>query len=557
MPESNVTVGAIFSSRRYNVGISEYVENGRVTADKLTAQMGQIVSFTLMANEGYKLRSISVRDASNNGVGISTVKARTKYMFVMPASDVTLGASFVPESVAPTGYTVDISSGIENGIVTADKLTAQKDETVTLTLSASAGYEFDSISVKDASNNSVETTAVTAGTKYTFVMPESNVTVSASFTPKSYTVGISAGIENGSVSTDKLTAQKNETVTLTLTANAGYKFGSISVKDASNNSVETATVTAGTKYTFVMPESNVTVSASFSPDTPIETSYTVLDSGTTGTMGTSGTYVLFGYWPQTIKADSVTVDETNSKLAGAYTYYKGSDGAWYAKIKENANQPDYKYSDGTTVAQNSADSYKYFKVEPIKWRVLTDNYSGKRLLLAESILVNHRYAASSNNYANSEIREYLNDTFWNTAFTDSEKSMIDETDVDNSAASTNPASNPNQWISGKNDYACGTTKDKIFLLSKKEVTTSEYGFTAFNVYGTGNSRIRMMTDFAKASGASYGITAGYDGGLWWLRSPYYGDRLSARSVRSGGDARPKYAVYSIDVGVCPALTLKN
>ncbi len=284
MPESNVTVGASFSSRRYNVGISEYVENGTVTADKLTAQMGQIVCFTLTASEGYKLRSISVRDASNNGVGILTVKARTKYMFVMPASDVTLGASFVPESVAITDYTVGISSGIENGTVTADKLTAQKGETVTLTLSASEGYEFDSISVKDASNNSVETTAVTEGSKYTFVMPESNVTVSASFTPKRYTVGISEDIENGTVTTDKLTAKKGQTVTLTFSANAGYQFDSIFVKDDSNNRVKTRTVTAGTKYTFVMPESDVTVSANFTLETsPLPVSVEMVDVITSST----------------------------------------------------------------------------------------------------------------------------------------------------------------------------------------------------------------------------------------------------------------------------------
>ena len=90
-----------------------------------------------------------------------------------------------------------------------------------------------------------------------------NVNNPEPITPKSYAVGISEGIENGSVSADKQTAQKGQTVTLTLTANAGYKFGSISVKDASNNSVETTAVTAGTKYTFVMPESNVTVSATF------------------------------------------------------------------------------------------------------------------------------------------------------------------------------------------------------------------------------------------------------------------------------------------------------
>ncbi len=262
-----------------------------------------------------------------------------------------------------------------------------------------------------------------------------------------------------------------------------------------------------------------------------------------------GTYYKFGDFPQTVSAISNYSSDT------VYNgWYLGGDGYFYAKIKETAYESGYKYSNGTTVAQDSANSYKYFKVEPIRWRKLTDNYSGKKLLLAENILVNHRYAESSNNYANSEIREYLNGTFWNTAFTDSEKSMIDETDVDNSAASTTDArGNLEQATS----YACGTTKDKIFLLSEKEVTTLEYGFAEYNVSGTGNSRIRMTTDFAKASGACQNTSEGY-GGWWWLRSPYYNDSSYARYVYSDGDAGNNYyRVSYADGGVCPALSLKN
>ncbi|MBO4858040.1 MAG: SUMF1/EgtB/PvdO family nonheme iron enzyme, partial [Treponema sp.] len=112
---------------------------------------------------------------------------------------------------------------------------------------------------------------------------------------------------------------------------------------------------------------------------------TVLPSGTDGTTGTGAKYILFGDWPQTIKADNVTVDENINEVHGSFTYYGGSDGYWYVKCKENAYESGYKYSNGTPVAQISVNSTKYFKVEPIKWRVLTENYkrTGKALLLAE------------------------------------------------------------------------------------------------------------------------------------------------------------------------------
>ena len=128
------------------------------------------------------------------------------------------------------------------------------------------------------------------------------------------------------------------------------------------------------------------------------TPYTVLSAGTDGSVGPTGTYVLFGDWPQSIMAEGVTVDETRVAVVGAHIYYKGSDGAWYIRIMENAaggyeGPGGFCYSDGTRVQNKHRKSCRYFKVEPIKWRVLTDNYngSGKKLLLAEAALTNEQF----------------------------------------------------------------------------------------------------------------------------------------------------------------------
>lgn len=81
----------------------------------------------------------------------------------------------------PTGaYAVTVASGIEHGSVTADKSRADKDATVTLTITPSAAnYVLGSIRVTKTDGSAV--TLSGDGNTRTFTMPESNVTVNAMF----------------------------------------------------------------------------------------------------------------------------------------------------------------------------------------------------------------------------------------------------------------------------------------------------------------------------------------------------------------------------------------
>ncbi len=67
---------------------------------------------------------------------------------------------------------------------------------------------------------------------------------------------------NGKVTMDKSGAKKGDTVTITVTPDAGYELGKLTVTDAKGNTIAT-TKKDDNKYTFTMPDGKVTVTPTF------------------------------------------------------------------------------------------------------------------------------------------------------------------------------------------------------------------------------------------------------------------------------------------------------
>ncbi len=326
----------------------------------------------------------------------------------------------------------------------------------------------------------------------------------------------------------------------------------------------------------------------------------VLKEGSDGTAGTTGTtYVYFGVWPQTIKAPDVEVDESNSISMGGHTYYLGNDNNYYAKtIALPYSSYEYKCAYNQILERNKE---YYFKVEPIKWRVVTKNYNetGTALLLAEDTLRgficfyydenapsrHYKYTNQQiirtingvsiypNNYKYSTIRAYLNgvyeesDTqkkayensgFLQTAFTHDAQELINLTRVDNSVVATGYETMSTE-SDEFNSFRCSDTYDKVFLLSITELLNPEYCFSVDGAY------LRKATDFAKATCAMQRPDDN-TGNYWRLRTPYVTDpnvvntetnvhgtiantNLSERIYMSDG------RIDAPDSGIVPALTV--
>ena len=89
---------------------------------------------------------------------------------------------------------------------------------------------------------------------------EYDITYTAPVIP-AYTVTVNAA-ENGTVTSNRRTATRGQTVTLTVAPEAGCQLDTLTVTDRSGNAVELTDKGNGT-YTFKMPASKVTVAATF------------------------------------------------------------------------------------------------------------------------------------------------------------------------------------------------------------------------------------------------------------------------------------------------------
>ena len=122
---------------------------------------------------------------------------------------------------------------------------------------------------------------------YRLTMPESTsynnmIVISAEVTENMENpIGFSEDIENGTVTSDRETAAPNDTVTLTVTPDAGYFLDELRCKAADGTELE-LTQTDDTHYTFTMPAMSVSVSAEFELADDFTALQALIDSTSSG-----------------------------------------------------------------------------------------------------------------------------------------------------------------------------------------------------------------------------------------------------------------------------------
>ena len=171
---------------------------------------------------------------------------------------------------------ISVDSGITNGTITAPSVATVSAE-VTLTITPDTGYKLDTITVTKSNNTPITVTANSDGSS-SFMMPDEEVTVTATFKLKDYT--ISFNVTSGSITVPE-TAKMGDTVRLVVSPDAGYGVYSFEIPGVDNLELVSRDTDTGVEvYTFTMPYQDIKVNVELK-ETTIYTIFYKADSTVT------------------------------------------------------------------------------------------------------------------------------------------------------------------------------------------------------------------------------------------------------------------------------------
>lgn len=223
------------------------VEHGSVTADKMTAEVGADVTFTVTPDENYSVKSFKVNNDEKQ------LNDSNQVVVKMVEGGLTVSAEFEINSAAVTITQAD------HGSISADKSTAKIGENVTFTVAPEANYVVSSFKVNGAD------VALDGNNQAVVVMVAGGLNVTASFELGSGTVTIGT-FEHGAVTADKMTAKIGEDVTFKITSDTGYDVSFFKVNGSNVDYVTKEDSTTGKTYgeaKVKMVSGGLTVTAEF------------------------------------------------------------------------------------------------------------------------------------------------------------------------------------------------------------------------------------------------------------------------------------------------------
>lgn len=265
-------------------------------------------------------------------------------------------------------------------------------------------------------------------------------------------------------------------------------------------------------FSFLMPHSNYSLIAKFS----VNTERWQQMHGITPSIDTAAKTIEYGLYPQTHVSDSYIINELNSLSAPSLNDWYFYDNEYYSKSIAEPSNPYYVFDNGDQII--SGETY-WFKCEPIFWNILSGNSSD--YFLISSVLLDSRFFHSStssrtiegvtvnpNNYIHSDIRNWLNDVFYNSAFY-----------FNNSHILTSTIGNFAYNNVGSKTATYDNSSEKVFLASYEDFKNTNYGFPSTGSGDGISSRKCTLSDYTKAKEIYANISVDYENcGFYWTRT---------------------------------------
>ena len=317
--------------------------------------------------------------------------------------------------------------------------------------------------------------------------------------------------------------------------------------------------------------------------------------------------IKFGSYPQSLVSDSDLATTLSSKAGTlpsadnsenwtSYGYYQSGtntkDYMWYIDVENGEDKyrgvyfTEYRPSENYPTS-SAEDFYQgtngyslrevyWFKYDPVEWTILEETSRGTAFLLCDMVMDSQAWQDTykidpadqhskkynpldgegyqnpygwdriyANNYEYSTIRQWLNETFYETAFSELQASIILDTYIDNSLKSTGNKVSANNHATY---YVSYNTLDKVFMLSYEEAKTY-----------VDQSKAKTPTAYAMSQGS---INHKTYTGCWWLRSYYcrsgdnYTNTYQVRVLYGNNVAEAYGNTWDNYVGIVPALWIK-
>ena len=252
---SNHTIAVSFATNTYTITATAGTGGTITPSGSVSVAHGGSQTFTITPDTGYMITGVMV-----DGVSVGAVSS---YKFDNVTGNHTISATFNAAT-----YTITASAGTGGTITPSGSISINHGASRTFSISANTGYTITDVTVDGVS--------VGAVSSYTFSNVTANHTISATFTPSTYTITATAGTGGTITPTGSVSVAHGGSQTFTITPNAGYQITNVTVDSVTQGPI--------TSYTFSNVTANHTISVTFTPNT-----YTISASaGTGGTITPSG-----------------------------------------------------------------------------------------------------------------------------------------------------------------------------------------------------------------------------------------------------------------------------